>query len=217
MATEYARIRRMARTLRQARSVKQWEESGRPGLPPFRFKAQVLREYAMRHRLRRMVETGTFQGDMAFALRDVFDSIETIELGPHLHALAEQRFRRFPQICCLLGDSAACLPKVLARLHEPALFWLDAHYSGGETAKGDRETPVISELESIFRHPVKGHVILIDDARCFDGTHDYPTLNELREMVKGVRPDLAFGVEHDIIRIVPSESAAAEPHRVLPA
>jgi hypothetical protein len=53
------------------------------------------------------------------------------------------------------------------QLQEPALFWLDGHYSGVDTGKDELDTPVSAELEAILGSPVKGHVILIDDARCF--------------------------------------------------
>src|ERR1051325_2291173 len=49
-------------------------------------------------------------------------------------------------------------------------------------------------------HPVREHVILIDDARCFDGTHDYPTIDELRRAVLNIRPDWLFETANDIIR-----------------
>jgi hypothetical protein len=79
---------------------------------------------------------------------------------------------------------------------------LDGHYSAGNTALGDRETPVSAEVAAILNHPVKGHVVLIDDARNFDGTHDYPTLTALRDYVHRVLPNADFSVENDIIRIV---------------
>jgi hypothetical protein len=44
-------------------------------------------------------------------------------------------------------------------------------------------------------------VILIDDARCFTGENDYPTLDELKSFVAERKPNHKFSVEHDIIRI----------------
>jgi hypothetical protein len=81
------------------------------------------------------------------------------------------------------------------------LFWLDGHYSGGITAKGPLDTPIVKELDSILNHSVTGHVILIDDARCFVGENDYPTIDELREILHTERPRWVFEVKDDIIRI----------------
>ncbi|MCG2740183.1 MAG: hypothetical protein L6300_08080, partial [Syntrophaceae bacterium] len=77
---------------------------------------------------------------------------------------------------------------------------LDSHYSGGETAKGKQETPIRRELLHIFSHPIAGHVILIDDAHCFDGTRDYPSLGELKNIILAARPSWVFEVRDDIIR-----------------
>ena len=41
------------------------------------------------------------------------------------------------------------VPELVRQLDGPALFWLDGHYSGGDTAKGELDTPVSAELESI--------------------------------------------------------------------
>jgi len=49
---------------------------------------------------------------------------------------------------------------------------------------------------------VRGHVVLIDDARLFDGTDGYPTIAEVRAQVERERPGSALRVESDIIRCV---------------
>lgn len=101
------------------------------------------------------------------------------------------------------GDSGKILPEILASLNKPCLFWLDAHYSDGITAKGDVETPIVSELEAIFNHSIQSHVILIDDARCFIGENDYPTIDWLREYILKQHLDWVFEVRDNIIRTHP--------------
>src|SRR5262249_15383471 len=151
-----------------------------------------IREYAERFRLSTMVETGTYLGDMDFAMRSVFSRIVTLELSKDLHAAAKERFAAIPHIECLQGDSAVLLPALITDIDHPCLFWLDAHYSAGITARAEAETPISAELETVLNHPVKGHIVLIDDARCFDGTHDYPHLADLEREVVKMRPDLSF-------------------------
>jgi hypothetical protein len=67
----------------------------------------------------------------------------------------------------------------------------------------------MKEVNAILEHK-QGHVILIDDARCFDGTHDYPTLNELQKLVALKRPDYMFSVLNDVIRIHPDRTIQFE-------
>jgi hypothetical protein len=48
---------------------------------------------------------------------------------------------------------------------------------------------------------VAGHVLLIDDARWFDGRAQYPTLEELRAKTALEYPGRITEVKDDIIRI----------------
>jgi hypothetical protein len=168
----------------------------------------TVKAYAQRFEIHLFIETGTYYGDMLHAVRDSFRKIVSIELDARLHQRAARRFARYKHISILRGDSAAVLPEVLRNISEPCLFWLDAHYSGGITACGPLETPISRELGEIYRHPVKRHVILIDDAREFVGDHDYPPIEELGGQTRERRPDLCFVVQHDIIRIHPAVDSA---------
>jgi len=185
------------------KAIDQWKLAGKPCPPPHEVKQLVLRHYARRYRLRILVETGTYLGDMVAAMRRRFSCIYSIELGQELWQKACERFSSWPKIKILQGDSAVVLGQVMQEIKRPALFWLDGHYSAGITAKGELETPIFAELEHIFAHRLKNHVILIDDARCFDGTNDYPTIASLKEFVAKRSPGANVSVTDDIIRITP--------------
>jgi hypothetical protein len=49
-------------------------------------------------------------------------------------------------------------------------FWLDGHYSDGITFKGDKDTPIVDELNHISMNLDRYNevCVLIDDVRCFD-------------------------------------------------
>lgn len=160
-------------------------------------------QYGRQFGLRMLVETGTFLGDMIFACRREFDAIISIEVSPYLYALAHERLKRYSHVTLLLGDSGQQIETALDKVTQPALFWLDAHYSGGITGKSDLESPIFQELQMIFNHPIKDHVILIDDARCFTGQNDYPTLAGVRDIVQQNYAGHQMTVENDIIRILP--------------
>src|ERR1041385_1260114 len=174
-----------------------WEKQGRPSPPPHIIKEELIRDYAKSFNTPILIETGTYLGDMVHAMRKSFTRIISFELDPTLAAQAQQRFANDNHIEIMQGDSGKLLGDYLKKINDPCLFWLDGHYSGGITAKGSLETPIKNELTAILSHPVDGHVILIDDARCFTGENDYPTLDELKTFVAG----RSFSVEHDVIRI----------------
>lgn len=161
-------------------------------------------EHAKRFGLRTLVETGTFHGEMVEWAIGRFDTIYSIELDDALHAAAAKKFAGRDDVKLLHGDSGEMIGKVLASLKTPALFWLDAHYSGDGTAHGPLETPIIAEMKRVIEHPVKGHVVLIDDARFFDGTEDYPTLQQVEQLVSTFGLKCRFEVLHDMIRITPA-------------
>jgi hypothetical protein len=183
-----------------------WDRKRRPLPPPALVKQRAVSDHAKRYRITTLVETGTYLGDMVSACRGVFERIISIELDPDLHARAKQRFARNPSIELLLGDSGTILRDVLERQTSPCVFWLDAHYSAGLTAKGRVDSPILEELRLILKHPVAGHVILIDDARAFGSDDAYPSLQALAQWVASLRPDLVFEVRDDIVRLLPARA-----------
>lgn len=187
---------------RQRRNaLKAWRAAGRPAPPPHEIKEQVVRRYAADCGVNVLIESGTYLGEMVAAMQRHFTRIVSIELDPVLHKRASEKFFRVPHVEILQGDSGELMPRILSSLDAPALFWLDGHFSGGHTAMGKRETPIRQELEHILAHTELRHVILIDDARLFNGTHDYPTLADLEAFVRARRQRVRFEVEDDIIRI----------------
>jgi hypothetical protein len=188
----------------QGSGLRSWEKSERTGPPPAIVKRQIVAAYGAGFVIETLIETGTWYGDMIYAMKDRFRTIFSVELSEDLCNLAKSRFRRFPHIHIMHGDSGDVLPQILADLSAPSLFWLDGHYSGFVTAKGAIDTPIRKELQAVLAHKIKDHVILIDDARCFDGTCDYPTVDELRELISVHRPGYGFSVLNDVIRIHPN-------------
>lgn len=192
--------------------------SGAPGSPMCpRGKAQVLKAYAEVYRTPVLVETGTYLGDMIQATRGQFETVFSIELDPTLQRRAAAMWARDPAVHILLGDSVMVLPAVLAQLDGNALFWLDAHFSGGLTAGSGRPAPVLEEVRLILQRDSPGDVILIDDARCLIGDDGYPTIADIEAIVRATRPGLVLEVHSDIVRISLRESAVspAGPKRPL--
>lgn len=199
-------------------ALRYWWEGARDRLGLYRgaaptphvVKRRVVREYAARYGTPYFVETGTYLGDMTAAMLRRFERLYSIELSAALHEKAVARFGRHENVRILQGDSAAQLDSILPHCDRPTLFWLDAHWSGGNTARGEIDTPIVSELDAIFRGAKHDPIILVDDARCFVGVDSYPTIDELRARVAQWRSDYDLTVERDIIRIVPRHPSPTE-------
>jgi hypothetical protein len=162
-------------------------------------KRQYLIDLIQRSGIRTFVETGTYRGDTVRALSKLTDRCISIELDPALYAAAREKFQVGSGIELLLGNSGDLIPNLLKDLTQPALFWLDAHYSGAGTARGAEDTPILQELGAILRHPVEGHVVVIDDARDFVGAADYPTMRSLARFVE--RHGYTIRARDDLITI----------------
>jgi hypothetical protein len=180
-----------------------WLSNGCTGIAPPPVKRKIIRSYLQHHGLKVFIETGTHLGDtLADIASDAAVQAISIELADNYYQAAAYRFAKYKNVELLHGDSGLLMAQVVGKLRSPALFWLDGHYSGGMTAKGDLETPVSAELQSILASPITGHVILIDDVRCFDGTRDYPHLDEFLAFI---RADGRYRCEvsTDILRLTP--------------
>jgi hypothetical protein len=146
------------------------------------------------------VETGTFLGDTTLAMAGVFQRCWTVEIDEPLYQQALRKFEGHHNITAIRGDSETTIADILKDVDAPAIFWLDGHYSRGNTGRGLLDSPILNELRRIFEHPIKTHVILIDDARLFLGRNGYPTIKSLHRFVRDSSP-YRMRVTNDIIKL----------------
>jgi len=160
----------------------------------------IVRYFGNKYKIPTLIETGTYLGDMINASKNTFKKIYSIEIEQNLYQKAKERFAKFQHIYIIHGDSAQILKKLLANINDRCLFWLDGHYSGGITGRGDKNTPIEQELDAIINHHIKSHVILIDDARLFTGYNDYPSIEIIVYTVQS-KSNYKIEVKNDIIQI----------------
>lgn len=194
----YARARRKKRL---EKKLHKWECNKLTPSMPHLGKQNIVLEYTKRFPSKVFIETGTYKGDMVYAVLPHFEKIYSIELDKTLSEKAQKRFAGYRSVSVVQGSSKDVLPEILRDVKQSCLFWLDAHYSGGRTAKGDTETPIMQELECILSHSYAAdHVILIDDARCFVGGNDYPLIKEVECYILSKFPNWVFYIKDDIIQ-----------------
>lgn len=164
-------------------------------------RAKIILELQARTGFRTFVETGSAEGDMVAAVMHAFDRVYTIEFHASSYLHCFRRFAAHPKVTCLHGDSEELLWHVCEVLHEPAIFWLDAHMPGGSQAP--KETPILGEVKEILGRSGKvQHLLLIDDARLF-GIHPlYPTQAKIRQMAARY-PGYSYAMVDDIMRVIP--------------
>lgn len=183
----------------EALSVRSWRRHGTPPAPRS-IKVSAIRTFAPGRDT--FVETGTFYGDTLAAVQDDFERLISIELHPRLARRAARRFGHTPRVRIVQGDSSDQLEAILREVGGPAVIWLDGHYSGMLTARGESgDTPVLRELDAVLRAGTSADAILVDDARLFGTDPAYPTIDQVAERMKAARPHCVVRVEDDIIQM----------------
>jgi hypothetical protein len=110
------------------------------------------------------VETGTYLGETIYNMEKYFDNLYTIEISEYYY---NNLNGKNDKINFILGDSSKVLNELINKINTDTIFFLDGHWSSGDTGKGDKDCPLIEEITCIndnFRHNA---IIVIDDHRLF--------------------------------------------------
>lgn len=182
------------------KQISKWKKQGCPIPPPHAVKEALVLEYKNKHQINILVETGTYLGDMVWAQRQEFEQIYSIELSKELASDATRRFKKYSHITIIQGDSGKVMPKLIPEIQDRAIFWLDAHYAGGTTARGDKDCPAVEEIKAIMASDIE-HILIVDDARYFIGERDYPTIEWLAAYTLGSFPNRTIHRINDCVVI----------------
>ena len=193
-------IQKIYLSFKNKTQLSKWNKQGHSGIVPHVIKQNRILQFKKLYDINILVETGTYLGDMVWAQRNNFDQVFSIELDRRLATSAQKRFMKNKNITIIEGDSGKVLPKLIPQITEKAIFWLDAHYSGGITARGEKDCPILDELKTILSTQIE-HIILIDDARHFIGERDYPTIEGISAYIQYIYPNSILNIEHDCITI----------------
>ncbi len=201
------RIRRLPffsyfKSLKQKYEIARWKNAGCPTPPPDAVKQRTLLHKIEENGINVFIETGTYFGDTTCIISKHITKVFTIEIKRDYWEYAVKRFKNTKNVEVLLGDSGSIIKDILDRLEEKALFWLDGHYNSLTESKTGQITPIYKELDEIYSHKIKDHVLLIDDARLFTGLNGYPFLEELIEFIHSKNPSANINIEHDIITVM---------------
>lgn len=160
------------------------------------------------------VETGTLSGGTTLRSADIFPEVHTIELSADLYERTAHQLRQRQNIFPYLGESTEVLAKILPTIAKKNIaFFLDAHYSGGVTARGIDNTPLAREIMLIGSH-YKDAVIIIDDIRLCqsdknliekqyrqpegESVYGYPSLTEIKNILLIINPSYTFIIWGDM-------------------
>jgi hypothetical protein len=157
------------------------------------------------------VETGTNHGATTRWAAEHFPVVHTIERAESLYNLHRNELAAIRGVTPHFGDSREILPHIVKALDaQRAVYWLDGHWSGGETAGEQDECPLLDELACLSSRGED--IILIDDARLFlcappppHRPSDWPTIPEIVNSLPATAVRPFVQVVDDVIFVVPAK------------
>jgi len=189
--------------LEHSRRVNSWVGQRFPTPAPNFVKWQVLKKWGGN---RTWIETGTYTGETTLYLSNIAETVISIEPAKVFALAAKEKFKKVRNVYIVEGTSEENLAATLEGLNPEQLldvsFWLDGHYSGGNTFLAEKECPILDELAVIetYLNTFEKITILIDDVRVFSPSGSniggYPSLSFLVQWADA--KNLRWGIEYDI-------------------
>jgi len=159
-----------------------------PSLTPAHYESILNQSEFKNENFKFFVETGTNAGFTVNNMLSLFNEIHSIELSEEYYKSACDKFKMNKNVKLHLGDSSVVLKDIINEFNNNTVFFLDGHWSGGDTAKGDKDCPLIEELDTIVKHFKHKALIIIDDYRLFGtkGNEDWTEITDdnIKNVVK---------------------------------
>ena len=123
------------------------------------------------------IETGTHNGDTIFSVEPYFNKLYTIEFSEYYYNKTKSIYNG-NKINFILNDSSIEFETLLPSITEKTIFFLDGHWSSGDTGRSSKDCPLeeeITHINNLFKNEA---IIIIDDYRLFGLDKSSGKLNE---------------------------------------
>lgn len=153
------------------------------------------------------IETGTYMGFTTRGLSEASKFVHSLEPSPMWFEKSSLRLADLKNVALHNLTSEQGFGPILSSLldEQNVNFWLDGHYSEGDTFMGGTPSPIKSELAAISAtKDLSRFTILVDDFRRFGMEPGYPDKDYLVQFSK--KHNFIWTVERDIFIMTPSKS-----------
>lgn len=175
-----------------------WIKSGYSMPSPFQVKIATLDRHCEKNS--DWIETGTYLAETTVCLAKKHNlcKIYTIEPAKEIFQYSQAKYSRIKNIEFLNGSSEDLFETTLLKTEGKLNLWLDGHYSGDITFKGELDSPIVHELETLSKHITRFEnlAVFVDDFRLFGKSKGYPEASFLTTWAESNNMD--WTVEHDI-------------------
>ncbi len=152
--------------------------------------SQIMKQLDIKEKYKIFVETGTNRGRTIIPMSKHFDVLYTIELDGTFFYKTKQKATDLDiqNIRFIHGDSGEKIKEVVDQLTEKAIYFLDSHWCGYQTAFNGKDCPLLEELEYINEHDKNASCLIIDDYRLFGQVRQKPEWTEQKFVDKYGQP-----------------------------
>jgi hypothetical protein len=125
------------------------------------------------------IETGTLNGDTIFSLEPYFNKLYTVEFSEKYYNNTKNKYSG-SKINFILGDGSIVFENILPTITDKCIFFLDGHWSSGDTGKSEKDCPLVEEITHINNLFQNDAIIIIDDFRLFGlkSNEDWSEINK---------------------------------------
>ncbi len=169
------------------------------------YKYSLINKVRSHYKIKNFVETGTYMGDTSLALSSYFENIFTVELNKKLYERSLKRLKKCDNVFCYNLSSEIFLKKIISKIKNQSIFFLDAHYSGPGTSKGSSTFSCLKELKEINKSKIKNHIIIIDDISDFSSFENNEKLSKIISALEKISKNYKFYFEYDMLFAIPDE------------
>jgi hypothetical protein len=165
---------------------------------PFHAKINTLKRYSTPNS--DWIETGTYLAETSLKLAKLNrkNQVYSIEPAKEIYEFVKSKYSKISNLNFLNGTSEELFESTLLKTGKELNLWLDGHYSGDVTFKGEIDSPIIHELDCLAKHVTKFKTIslFIDDFRLFGTSDGYPEKEYLVRWAES--NDFSWNMENDI-------------------
>jgi hypothetical protein len=159
------------------------------------------------------IETGTFCGDTICSMEPYFDKLYTIEFSEKYYNISKNKYNG-DKIEFILGDSSIVFQSLLQNITDKCIFFLDGHWSSGDTGKGEKDCPLYEEITCINNLFTNEAIIIIDDYRLF-GLNSISNINMKEDWSDINKDKLLDIIKLRISKVYHLESKLAKDDRLI--
>jgi len=130
------------------------------------------------------IETGTDNGvSLGKAINSGYKNIITIDILECEHT--RKKYEEHKNVKFIKGSSSEIMWDLIKDINEQIVFYLDAHLFGEQVS---HNLPLLTEIDIIAKHPIKNHIIILDDVRLFANDMRVD-LQAIIEKLKSINPN----------------------------